>query len=39
VDADAITLKVKQEFAAKNKAKSKKKADPKPATEALKKTT
>jgi ParB family chromosome partitioning protein len=37
VDTDAIALKVKQEFAAKDKAKSAKKTDPKPATKAFKK--
>jgi ParB family chromosome partitioning protein len=37
VDTDAIALKVKQEFAAKEKAKSEKRAEPKPATKALKK--
>jgi ParB family chromosome partitioning protein len=35
---DAIALKVKQEFAAKEKAKTEKKPEPKPATKALKKT-
>jgi ParB family chromosome partitioning protein len=38
VDTDAIALKVKQEFAAKEKAKTQRKPDPKPATKALKKT-
>ena len=38
VDTDAIALKVKQEFAAKEKAKTQKKPEPKPATKALKKT-
>ena len=38
VDADAIALKVKQEFAAKHKAKSDKRVEPKPATKVLKKT-
>jgi ParB family chromosome partitioning protein len=37
VDVDAITAKVKQEFAAKERAKSVKKAAPKPATQAVKK--
>jgi hypothetical protein len=35
---DAIALKVKQEFAAKEKAKTEKKAKPKTATKTLKKT-
>jgi ParB family chromosome partitioning protein len=38
VDTDAIALKVKQEFAAKEKARSVKKVEPKPAAKALKKT-
>jgi ParB family transcriptional regulator, chromosome partitioning protein len=38
VDTDAIALKVKQDFAAKQKAKSDKRVEPKPATKALKKT-
>jgi len=38
VDTDAIALKVKQEFAAKEKAKTEKKVKPKPATKTLKKT-
>jgi ParB family chromosome partitioning protein len=38
VDTDAIALKVKQEFAAKEKAKSEKKAGAKPAPKPLKKT-
>jgi ParB family chromosome partitioning protein len=37
VDTDAIALKVKQEFAAKEKARSQKRVEPKPA-KALKKT-
>ena len=37
VDVDAITAKVKQEFAAKDKAKAAKKAAPKPAAKAVKK--
>jgi ParB family chromosome partitioning protein len=39
VDTDAIALKVKHEFAAKEKAKTEKKAEPKAATKALKKTS
>jgi ParB family chromosome partitioning protein len=39
VDTDAITAKVKQEFAAKDKAKAAKKAEPKPHTKAAKKPT
>jgi ParB family chromosome partitioning protein len=38
VDTDAIALKVKQEFAAKEKAKTEKKVEPKPTNKALKKT-
>jgi ParB family chromosome partitioning protein len=38
VDTDAIALKVKQEFAAKEKARSQKRIEPKPAAKALKKT-
>jgi ParB family chromosome partitioning protein len=38
VDTDAIALKVKQEFATKEKAKTEKKPQPKPAAKALKKT-
>jgi ParB family chromosome partitioning protein len=38
VDPDAIALKVKQEFAAKEKARSQKRIEPKPAAKALKKT-
>jgi ParB family transcriptional regulator, chromosome partitioning protein len=38
VDTDAVALKVKQEFAAKEKAKTEKKPQPKPAAKALKKT-
>jgi ParB family chromosome partitioning protein len=38
VDTDAIALKVKQEFAAKEKARSAAKIEPKPAAKALKKT-
>jgi len=38
VDADAITTKVKQEFAAKYKAESIKQATPNPPAKALKKT-
>jgi ParB family chromosome partitioning protein len=38
VDTDAITLKVKQEFVAKEKVKTDKKPQPKAATKALKKT-
>ena len=38
VDTDAIALKVKQEFAAKEKAKSTKKTEPKPTPKGLKKT-
>jgi len=38
VDADAIALKVKAEFAAKQKAKSDKRVESKPAAKALKKT-
>ena len=38
VDTDAIALKVKQEFAAKEKAGSQKRVEPKPAAKALKKT-
>jgi ParB family chromosome partitioning protein len=38
VDTDAIALKVKQEFAAKEKAKTERKAKPKAATKTLKRT-
>jgi ParB family chromosome partitioning protein len=38
VDTDAIALKVKQEFAAKEKARSQKRIEPKPASKALKRT-
>jgi ParB family chromosome partitioning protein len=38
VDTDAIALKVKQEFAAKEKARSQKRIEPKSAAKALKKT-
>jgi ParB family chromosome partitioning protein len=38
VDTDAIALKVKQEFAAKEKVRSQKRVEPKPAAKALKKT-
>jgi ParB family chromosome partitioning protein len=38
VDTDAIALMVKHEFAAKEKARSEKKVEPKPAAKALKKT-
>jgi hypothetical protein len=38
MDAEAIALKVKQEFAAKEKAKIESKVKPKSATKALKKT-
>ena len=38
VDIEAIAAKVKQEFAAKEKAKSSKKAAPKPPAKAAKKT-
>jgi ParB family chromosome partitioning protein len=38
VDTDAIALKVKHEFAAKEKARSATKIEPKPAPKALKKT-
>jgi ParB family chromosome partitioning protein len=38
VDTDATALKVKQEFAAKEKAKTEKKTHPKAATKAFKKT-
>jgi ParB family chromosome partitioning protein len=38
VDTDAIALKVKQEFAAKEKAKTEKKVEPKPTNKALKTT-
>ena len=38
VDTDAIALKVKHEFAAKEKARSEKKVEPKPAAKSLKKT-
>jgi ParB family chromosome partitioning protein len=38
VDTDAIALKVKHEFAAKEKARSQKRIEPKPAAKALKKT-
>lgn len=38
VDTDAIALKVKHEFAAKEKAKSQKMIEPKPAAKALKRT-
>jgi ParB family chromosome partitioning protein len=38
VDTDAIALKVKHEFAAKEKARSDKRIEPKPAAKALKKT-
>ena len=38
VDTEAIALKVKQEFAAKEKAKTESKSKPKPATKTLKKT-
>jgi ParB family chromosome partitioning protein len=38
VDTDAIALKVKQEFAAKEKVRSQKRIEPKPAAKALKKT-
>jgi len=38
VDTDAIALKVKQEFAAKEKARSQKRIEPKPTAIALKKT-
>ena len=38
VDVDAITAKVKQEFAAKEKSKAVKKAAPKPPAKAVKKT-
>jgi len=37
IDTDAIALKVKQEFAAKGKAKAGKKIEPKPTTKAQKK--
>ncbi len=39
VDIEAITAKVKQEFAAKEKAKATKKVEAKPQTKAIKKTT
>jgi len=38
VDTDAIALKVKHEFAAKEKARTAKKIDPKPTPKALKKS-
>jgi ParB family chromosome partitioning protein len=38
VDTDAIALKVKHEFVAKEKARSQKRIEPKPAAKALKKT-
>jgi ParB family chromosome partitioning protein len=38
VDVNAITAKVKQEFAAKDKAKTTKRAAPKPPTNAVKKS-
>jgi ParB family transcriptional regulator, chromosome partitioning protein len=38
VDTDAIALKVKQEFAAKQKANAANKSDPKPLTKAAKKS-
>jgi ParB family chromosome partitioning protein len=38
VDSDSVALKVKQEFAAKEKARSQKRIEPKPAAKALKKT-
>jgi ParB family chromosome partitioning protein len=38
VDTDAIALKVKQEFVAKEKARPHKRIEPKPAAKALKKT-
>jgi ParB family chromosome partitioning protein len=38
VDTDAIALKVKQEFAAKEKVRSQKRIEPKPVAKALKKT-
>jgi len=38
VDTDAIALKVKHEFAAKEKARSAAKIEPKPGPKALKKT-
>jgi ParB family chromosome partitioning protein len=38
VDTDAIALKVKHEFTAKEKARSRKRIEPKPAAKALKKT-
>jgi ParB family chromosome partitioning protein len=37
VDTDAVALKVKQEFTAKEKARSAAKIEPKPAAKALKK--
>ncbi len=39
VDIEAITAKVKQEFAAKERAKAQKKADAKPHVKAAKKST